>query len=77
MSTSTDARVVLDATLLVTPAADAGLPLQLGPGHLMVTARQEPPSLRASSPLLNDVATTGGRPSPPPSGVVGEMEVES
>ena len=32
-------RVVLDATIMVTPAADAGLALQLEAGHLTVTAR--------------------------------------
>jgi hypothetical protein len=39
MSPDKRERVVLDATLMVTPAADAGLALQLGPGCLMVTAR--------------------------------------
>ena len=32
-------RVVLDATIMVTPAADAGLALQLEAGRLTVTAR--------------------------------------
>ena len=31
--------VVLDATIMVTPAADAGLALQLEAGHLTATAR--------------------------------------
>jgi hypothetical protein len=33
------ARTVLDATIMVTPATDQGLPLQLGPGQLTVRAR--------------------------------------
>ena len=32
-------RVVLDAVIMVTPAADAGLALQLEAGHLTVTAQ--------------------------------------
>ncbi len=32
-------RIVLDATLMVTPAADAGLALQLEAGHLTVAAQ--------------------------------------
>jgi hypothetical protein len=32
-------RVVLDATIMVTPAADAGLALQLEAGHLTVAAQ--------------------------------------
>ena len=36
---SANERVVLDATIMVTPAADAGLALQLEAGRLTVTAR--------------------------------------
>ena len=36
---SASERVVLDATLMVTPAADAGLALQLEAGRLTVSAR--------------------------------------
>ena len=36
---SANERIVLDATIMVTPAADAGLALQLEAGHLTVTAR--------------------------------------
>jgi hypothetical protein len=45
-------RVVLDATLMVTPAADAGLALQLGPGRLMVSARLADDIVRAPTVLI-------------------------
>jgi hypothetical protein len=44
--------VVLDATLMVTPAADAGLALQLGPGQLRVFARLADDHVRAPTVLL-------------------------
>lgn len=37
--TAATERVILDATLMVTPAADAGLALQLGPGRISISAR--------------------------------------
>jgi hypothetical protein len=52
MSASTDERVVLDATLMVTPAADAGLALQLGPGRLRVSARLADDDVRAPTVLI-------------------------
>ena len=45
-------RTVLDATLMVTPAADAGLALQLGPGRLAVTAQLEEDDVRAPTTLI-------------------------
>lgn len=39
MTASSPGHTILDATIMVTPAADQGLPLQLGPGQLTVTAR--------------------------------------
>lgn len=32
-------RTILDATVMVTPATDQGLPIQLGPGQLTISAR--------------------------------------
>src|SRR4051794_25804624 len=51
MNSSDDARVLLDATLMVTPAADAGLALQLGPGRLMVTAHLADDAVKAPTVL--------------------------
>jgi hypothetical protein len=45
-------RTVLDATLMVTPAADAGLALQLGPGRLAVTAQLADDDVRAPTTLI-------------------------
>ena len=45
-------RVVLDATLMVTPAADAGLAIQLGPGRLTVIARLADDEIRAPTTLI-------------------------
>jgi hypothetical protein len=45
-------RTVLDATLMVTPAADAGLALQLGPGRLRVTAQLADDDVRAPTTLI-------------------------
>jgi hypothetical protein len=45
-------RVVLDATLMVTPAADAGLAMQLGPGRLHVTARLADDAVKAPTVLI-------------------------
>jgi hypothetical protein len=45
-------RVVLDATLMVTPAADAGLAVQLGAGRLTVTARLADDDVRAPTVLI-------------------------
>ena len=39
MSTTNAERIILDATVMVNPAADQGLALQLGPGRLTVSAR--------------------------------------
>jgi hypothetical protein len=39
MSMAQTELTILDATIMVTPAADQGLPLQLGPGRLTVAAR--------------------------------------
>ena len=44
-------RVVLDATLMVTPATDPGLAIQLGPGRLMVIARLADDEIRAPTSL--------------------------
>jgi hypothetical protein len=52
MSPSTDERVVLDATLMVTPAADAGLALQLGPGRLQLMVRLADDEVRAPTFLI-------------------------
>ena len=52
MSPSADERVVLDATLMVTPATDAGLALQLGPGRLLVSARLADDDVRAPTMLI-------------------------
>jgi hypothetical protein len=52
MSPSADERVVLDATLMVTPAADAGLAIQLGPGRLRVNARLADDDVRAPTILV-------------------------
>jgi hypothetical protein len=45
-------RTVLDATLMVTPAADAGLALRLGPGRLRISARLEDSAVRAPTTLI-------------------------
>lgn len=52
MSPSSGERVVLDATLMVTPAADAGLAIQLGPGRLRVTARLADDNVKAPTVLI-------------------------
>ena len=52
MSLSAEERVVLDATLMVTPAADAGLAMQLGPGQLFMSARLADDEVRAPTVLL-------------------------
>ena len=52
MSPAADERVVLDATVMVTPAADAGLALQLGPGRLFVAARLADDDVRTPTVLL-------------------------
>jgi hypothetical protein len=46
------ARTVLDATLMVTPAADAGLAFRLGAGRLMVSAQLEDDAVRAPTTLI-------------------------
>jgi hypothetical protein len=46
------ARDVLNATLMVTPAADAGLAIQFGPGRLLVTARLADDDVRAPTVLI-------------------------
>ena len=48
---TTTERALLDATLMVTPAADAGLALQLGPGRLMVSARLADDDVKAPTVL--------------------------
>ena len=45
-------RTVLDGTLMVTPAADAGLAIQLGPGRLTISARLEDDDIRAPTTLI-------------------------
>src|SRR4051812_29178820 len=45
-------RTVLDATLMVTPAADAGLALQLGPGRLTMSACLADDDVRAPTVLI-------------------------
>jgi hypothetical protein len=52
MSSANGERVVLDATLLVTPAADAGLALQLGAGQLFVSARLADNDVKAPTVLV-------------------------
>jgi len=52
MSAATDERVVLDATLMVTPAADAGLAVQLGPGRLRLSARLADDDVKALTVLI-------------------------
>jgi hypothetical protein len=52
MTVPNDERVVLDATLMVTPAADAGLALQLGAGRLRVNARLVDDAVRAPTVLF-------------------------
>jgi hypothetical protein len=52
MSAATDECVVLDATLMVTPAADAGLAIQLGPGRLRVSARLADDDVKAPTVLI-------------------------
>ena len=52
MSPSTDERIVLDATLMVTPAADAGLAFQLGQGRLLVSVRLADDDVRAPTVLV-------------------------
>ena len=52
MSAPTDERVVLDATLMVTPAADAGLAIQLGPGRLRLSARLADDDVKAPTVLI-------------------------
>ncbi|HZO25296.1 MAG TPA: hypothetical protein VFH48_04800 [Chloroflexota bacterium] len=52
MSPSNGERVVLDATLMVTPATDAGLALQLGPGRLRVSVRLADDDVKAPTFLI-------------------------
>jgi hypothetical protein len=52
MSPANGERVVLDATLMVTPAADAGLAIQLGVGQLLVSARLADDDVRAPTVLI-------------------------
>ena len=52
MSPAHGERVVLDATLMVTPAADAGLAIQLGAGQLFVSARLADDAVRAPTVLI-------------------------
>lgn len=52
MNSDTRERVVLDATLMVTPAADAGLAIQLEPGRLRVTARLADDDVKAPTVLI-------------------------
>jgi hypothetical protein len=49
---STDARVILDATIMVTPAGDQGLPLQFGPGRLIVSARLADEAVKAPTVFI-------------------------
>jgi hypothetical protein len=52
MAMANGERVLLDATLMVTPAADAGLALQLGTGRLRVSARLADEAVRAPTVLI-------------------------
>jgi hypothetical protein len=52
MRASADERVVLDAILMVTPAADTGLAIQLGKGQLLVAARLADDAVKAPTVLL-------------------------
>ena len=52
MSPSNAERVVLDATLMVTPAVDAGLALQFGAGQMLVSARLADDDVRAPTILI-------------------------
>jgi hypothetical protein len=52
MSMASVERTVLDAVIMVTPAADQGLPIQLGPGHLTVTARLMDDDVQAPTVFL-------------------------
>jgi hypothetical protein len=52
MTPSNGDHVVLDATLMVTPAADAGLAVRFGAGQLFVSARLADDDVRAPTMLL-------------------------
>jgi len=52
MTPSDGERVVLDATLMVTPASDAGLAVHLGAGRLFVSARLADDDVRAPTMLI-------------------------
>jgi len=52
MSTAHAERIILDATVMVTPAVDQGLPIQLGPGRLTVSARLADDDVQAPTVFL-------------------------